>query len=93
MIVSGYLQVDAESRDSYLESCRAVVAAAPVVEGRRDFAVSEDLLDPRRINILEVWEGRGPLDAFRGTGTGDDQSSMIRSASVAEYDVTGERSL
>ena len=90
IIVCGHLLVDADDRGDYLDGCRDVVARGRAAEGCLDFALSPDLLEPGRINIVERWESRAALDAFRGSGTPDDQQSRIRSASVAEYDVAGE---
>ncbi|QBR92085.1 putative quinol monooxygenase [Nocardioides euryhalodurans] len=90
IIVCGHLLVDADDRGDYLDGCREVVARGRAAEGCLDFALSPDLLVPGRINILERWTSRAALDAFRGSGTPDDQQSRIRAASVAEYDVAGQ---
>ncbi|MFY9919353.1 MAG: antibiotic biosynthesis monooxygenase, partial [Mycobacterium sp.] len=52
-----------------------------------------DLLDPARINVFERWDSRDAVEAFRGNGPSGDQDDMIVSASVSEYDVSGERRL
>lgn len=93
VIVAGHLIVDPDTRDAYLEGCRSVVEAARVAEGCLVFALSPDLLDPGRINILERWESQGAVEAFRGSGVSGEQAAEIRTASVAEYDVVGERRL
>lgn len=93
IIVSGHLSVPAETRDEYVAGCRDVVAAARATAGCLDFAISVDPLDAERINVLEPWEGRQPLDAFRGGGSPESQLSQIRSMSIAEYDVAGSRGL
>lgn len=93
VIVSGHLIVAAEDRDVYLATCLAVVEAARRAPGCLDFALSGDLVDPGRINILERWESQDAVEAFRGAGVGDEQGSAILSASVAEYDVAGVRPL
>ena len=90
IIVAGHLTVDPIDREAYLETCREVVDTARTAEGCLDFAITADLQDASRINVFERWSAREPLDAFRGAGVGDDQGAMIRSASVAEYDVTNE---
>ena len=93
IIVTGYLLVPADDRDDYLDGCREVVMQGRVADGCLDFALSPDLIEPDRINILERWETREALDAFRGAGTPDDQASRIVSASVSDYDVSGETRL
>jgi quinol monooxygenase YgiN len=93
VIVAGHLIVGPAKRDDYLAGCRAVVEQARATPGCRDFSISADLLDPGRINVLERWDSRESVEAFRGSGPGEDQSDMIVSASVSEYDVSGERGL
>jgi quinol monooxygenase YgiN len=85
VIVCGYLIVD--DRADYLAGCGEVVAAARAAPGCLDFALSADLLDPSRINILERWVDPTALAAFRGDGTGEEQDRHIREARVNEYDV------
>src|SRR5690242_8582641 len=82
VIVAGYLVVDPDERDAYLESCRGVVEVARRTEGCLDFAVSADLVDPGRVNILERWESRDAVDAFRGDGPSGDQQRAITSGHV-----------
>jgi quinol monooxygenase YgiN len=93
VIVSGHLIVDQEVRDDYLAGCADVVEQARRAPGCLDFAISADLLDPARINILERWNSQAAVEAFRGSGTDEDRGAMIASASVSEYDVSDERRL
>ena len=93
VIVSGHLAVDDEARDGYLAGCADVVAQARRASGCLDFAISADLVDPGRINVFERWASRSAVEEFRGSGTGEEQNAMMRSASVSEYDVSGERRL
>src|SRR5689334_10290476 len=90
IIVTGYLRVDPADRDRYLATCVEVVEAARHAPGCLDFALSADLVDTGRINILERWNDRAALDAFRGAGVSDDQGAMIREARVAEFAVADE---
>ena len=93
VIVAGHLIVDRDARDDYLAGCTAVVEQARAAPGCLDFSISADLLDPARINVFERWDSREAVEAFRGSGPGEDQADMIVSASVSEYDVSGERGL
>jgi len=93
VIVAGHLMVAPDERERYLASCVAVVELARGTPGCLDFAISADLIDPGRINILERWESRSAVEAFRGAGPSDEQGAAILSASVAEYDVADSRGL
>lgn len=93
VIVAGHLLVHPADRDRYLASCQDVVVQARAATGCLDFTLSADLVDDRRINILERWESQTDVEAFRGTGVDDEQASLIHGASVAEYDVADVRRL
>jgi quinol monooxygenase YgiN len=93
VIVAGHLVLDRRQRETYLEGCRDVVDQARRAPGCLDFAVTADLLDPSRVDIFERWESQAAVDAFRGSGPSDEQTSAVISATVVEYDVTAERRL
>jgi quinol monooxygenase YgiN len=93
VIVAGQLFVDPAGRDRYLAGCAEVVEQARRAPGCLDFAITADLIDPGRINIFERWQTREAVKAFRGSGPGEEQSTAILAASVAEYDVADIRSL
>ena len=86
IIVCGHLQLHPGRRDAFLAASRAAVIAARATTGCEDFAVSADLLDPDRVNILERWSSRARLEAFRETGPGDDLSAMIAAYHIRELD-------
>ena len=93
VIVAGHLVLDPRQRETYVEGCRDVVDQARRAPGCLDFAVTADLLDPSRVDIFERWESQAAVNAFRGSGPSDEQTSTVISATVVEYDVTGERRL
>ena len=93
VIVSGQLLVAPGDRAGYLAGCEEVVRQARQAPGCLDFAISADLLDPGRINVLERWESRAAVEAFRGAGTPEEQAAVLLGASVVEFDVAGERRL
>jgi len=93
VIVAGHLVVDPQQRTSYLAGCVSVVEQARLAPGCLDFAITADLVDPGRIDIYERWESQAAVEAFRGSGPSEEQGAVMLSASVAEYDVEGSRSL
>lgn len=93
VIVAGHLIVDPQRRDDYLAGCVEVVRRARATAGCLDFALSADLVDAGRINILERWESQAAVEEFRGGGVGGEQGAAILAASVAEYDVGTTRIL
>ncbi len=93
VIVAGHLVVEPAQRARYLASCKDVVEQARGTTGCLEFSITADLLDPARIVILERWESQETVEKFRGSGPSDEQTTVIESASVTEYDVTGARPL
>ena len=93
VIVAGHLVVDPAQREDYLAGCVEVVRQARTTAGCLDFALSADLVDTGRINILERWESQAAVEAFRGSGVGGEQGAVILAASVAEYNVGACRGL
>jgi quinol monooxygenase YgiN len=88
LIIAGWLRVDPEARDSYLDGCAAVVSQARSAPGCLDFALTADLLDPARINVYERWESDEQLHAFRGSGPDSGQTEQIRDADVLKYRIS-----
>lgn len=84
IVVTGHLLLEPHHRAAYLAGCRAVVARARATPGCLDFALSPDLLDDGRVNVLEVWESAEALDRFRGDGPDDDQRAVLLGVDVRE---------
>ncbi len=93
IVVAGWLRVKPEDRGSYLETRRAVIVAARSADGCIDFCLSADALDAGRINVFEQWRSADAVDAFRGSGPGDDQPMMILDAHVEQHEIVSTTSL
>ena len=92
IIVAGHLRVDPADRASYLDTCQEVVTLARGTKGCLDFALSADIVDADRINILERWETLEDVQAFRGEGS-DDLGARILGADVREFETSSETQL
>jgi quinol monooxygenase YgiN len=90
IVVTGWIRVDPEHRDAYVEGCRDVVRAARGTHGCVDFAITADTLDPARVVIVERWSDRAALDEFRGSGPDGEQQAAILEAAVDEYETASE---
>ena len=84
ILVAGALFVDAAGRDGYLAGCRAVVVQARATPGCLDVALSADLVDPRRIDVLERWDDEAALLRSRGSGPSDEQVDAVQEADVQD---------
>ncbi|MDP9845488.1 putative quinol monooxygenase [Streptosporangium lutulentum] len=89
IIISGWLAIDPDDRDAYLQGCIGAVEQARVSPGCLDFALGADLIDAGRINVHERWESEEALYAFRDSGPDEGQTAMIRNAEVLRYQVSG----
>ena len=88
IIVSGRINVRPGAREEFLRLSTEAMVAARQTEGCRDFVVAADPIDPDRVNVYEEWESEETLQKFRGEGPGEDLSSMITTAEVAEHVVS-----
>jgi quinol monooxygenase YgiN len=93
VVVAGHITVEPQQRESYLAGCVSVVEQARGTAGCLDFAITADLIDPGRVNIFKRWESQAAVETFRGSGPRNEQAAAMLSASVAEYDIAGVRSL
>jgi quinol monooxygenase YgiN len=65
VIIAGYMLVDEDERDAYVEAHFDLVTRARAFDGCVDLAITADTVDPRRVNTLEVWDSAEVLDAWR----------------------------
>jgi quinol monooxygenase YgiN len=91
VIVAGHVTVDPEQRESYLAGPVSVVEKAREADGSLDCAITADLIDPGRVNLLEPRESQEAVKNFRRTGPGNKQRVAMLSVSVAEYDIAAVR--
>ncbi|HEY9010161.1 MAG TPA: antibiotic biosynthesis monooxygenase [Devosia sp.] len=91
IIVCGRFLAHAGRRQELLDLSRLAVVAARNTEGCIDFAVSPDLIDADRVNILERWTSAEALRAFREDGPGEDISGLVRQFDIEEFEVSARR--
>ena len=93
IIVAGWLRVDEQQRQEYLDACRTVIEAARRAPGCLDFSLTADPLEDDRINVFEQWEDVESVEWFRGSGAGDEQQAVIIEARVHQHVVASTVSL
>jgi len=87
IIVAGHLRVHSAQRDDFVREGQAAVEQARRTPGCLEYALSADLTEPDRALVFERWQDRAALDAFRGSGPGDEQLEVIDEFVIGEYDV------
>jgi quinol monooxygenase YgiN len=70
IIIAGYTRTDAEKRDGAVQAFRGMVEQARAYDGCLDFSISEDAVDPERVNLFECWRDQATLDAWRKVAKG-----------------------
>ncbi len=93
IIVSGWLRVAADARQPYLEACQSDIELARAASGCLDFYLSEDPLDPGRINVFERWVDVDSVERFRTSGPSNAQQAIITDAQVEQYVIASVTSL
>ena len=48
---------------------------------------------PECLTVVERWESQADVETFRGSGPSDEQSTVMLSAAVSEYDIADARPL
>jgi quinol monooxygenase YgiN len=91
VIVAGHITVDPEQPESYLAGFVRVTEKARRADGFVDFAITADLIDPGRVNLVERWESQASVKAFRRSAPRTKQVAAMLPASVAEYDIADVR--
>jgi quinol monooxygenase YgiN len=93
IIVTGPLYVDPSERQTYLDGCHELMQIARETDGCLDFHLSADPIEPGRINVFERWSSVDAVEAFRGSGTSDEQNAQILDAAVVQYEIESETEL
>lgn len=98
IVVAGYLTINPDHRAAADAAIATIVPVTEALEGCVQYRYSEDLTEPNRINISEIWESDAAMDehmaapefaAFMteiGPCIGGD-------VSVVRYDVAGSTKL
>lgn len=87
-IIAGHVTMAEADRTPYVEAHQEMVGRARAFDGCIDVSISPDLLDPTRINILEVWESAEKLDAWRGQADPPELDVDFDDGALARYDAT-----
>src|SRR5215207_4421005 len=79
VIVAGHITVEPQQREAYLAGCVSVVKQARGTAGCVDFAITADLIDPGRVNILERRESQAAVETFRSSSPSNEQGAPMLS--------------
>ena len=93
IIVAGWLRVDQQQRQEYLDACRPVIEATRLVPVCMDFYLTADPLEDDRINVFERRKDVDSVKRFRGSGPSGEQQAVIIEAQIHQHDIASTVSL
>lgn len=87
LIIAGRIYVDPEQRDRFVAGYRELVARAREYPGCLDVSISPDPIEPGRVNMVEHWESRTALDAWRKVAPRPRGGVKFRDAQVQLHEI------
>ncbi|KIA61151.1 putative quinol monooxygenase [Nocardia vulneris] len=90
LIIAGHAKVEADQRDAYVAAFHDMIRRCRAARGCLDIAITADSVDPSRVNILERWDNRENLEAWRAISD-PPQTGIPFDADVMEYTVGSAR--
>ena len=90
-IIAGFITVDDDKRDAYVDAHRDLVARSRRAPGCLDVAITADPVDPRRVNNFERWDSWDAIEAWRAQANAPDTGIVIHDVDVTAYEVASTR--
>jgi quinol monooxygenase YgiN len=90
-IIAGFIEVDDDERDLFVEAHRDLVDRARQAPGCLDLAITADPIDPGRINNYERWESWDAIEAWRARADAPDTGIAMRNVDVMAFEVASTR--
>lgn len=87
IIIAGYYYVDGDQRDRFVAAHREMVGRARRHDGCVDVALTADSVDPRRVNMIEVWRDAEALESWRAVSDPPETGiEIVADETVKRYD-------
>lgn len=86
VIIAGHYRVEQSERDRVVEVHRDLVERSRAADGCLDVAIATDPVDPRRVNMFEVWRDAAALDAWRARADAPDLDVPMTDVEIKRYD-------
>jgi quinol monooxygenase YgiN len=88
LIIAGYFKVPSPQRRAFVDAHANLVTRARAYPGCLDLSISEDPLDPSRINMIELWESEGELEAWRKISNPPKTGIQIEDGNVQKHHIS-----
>jgi quinol monooxygenase YgiN len=88
VIIAGHVLVEEAERDDHVKAHSDLVSRCRAFDGCIVVAITADSVDPRRVNILEIWRDAETLDSWRGRANAPETGVEPIEMQVQRYDAT-----
>ena len=65
LIIAGHYSVPAAQRKAFVDAFADLIKRARAYPGCLDLSISEDPVDPSRVNMMELWQSEADLVSWR----------------------------
>ncbi|WP_457585749.1 putative quinol monooxygenase [Ensifer canadensis] len=65
LVIAGHYNVPAARRKAFVDAFADLIRRARAHPGCLDLSISEDPVDPVRVNMMELWQSEAALKAWR----------------------------
>lgn len=89
IVVTGHLTIDPAKRTEAEAAIAAFVPQNLAEDGCIDYRFAWDVLEPNRLNGVEIWEGQAAIDAHMGSAHMAEFMTAIGSCLGGEATFTG----
>lgn len=98
IVVAGHLTIAPDKRADAEAAIATLVPLTEAEEGCLQYRYATDILDPTRVNIIEVWESKAAMDTHMGAPHFADFMAAIGTCiggdvSVVSYEVSSSSKL
>ena len=88
LIIAGHYNVPAAQRKAFVEAFTDLIKRARACRGCLDLSISEDPVDPRRVNMMELWESEVELKAWRKISNPPKTGVRLKAGNVQKHHIS-----
>ena len=88
LIIAGHYNVPAARRQAFVEAFADLIRRARAYPGCLDLSISEDPVDPSRVNMMELWESEADLKAWRKVAKPPKTGLKLEGGNVQKHQIS-----
>lgn len=90
-IIAGYVRVDVDKRDAFVDAHRDLIQRARHAPGCLDVAITGDPVEPGRIYNYERWESWDAIEAWRARVHAPETGIVMHEVEVTAFEIASSR--